>query len=94
MGRNWKRAQVRHRASSLPDIIYRDEIVNVDWVLPISPEDLAAVRDGKKNIFVWGGANYRDAFKEDRFFKFRAINGPDLGNRFALKPHKLGYEAN
>lgn len=60
-------------------------------------DELAAVRSRKKGLFVWGGADYRDAFGEKRRFFFRIrISGPeDTPNRagWALKPHPLGYEA-
>jgi hypothetical protein len=36
----------------------------------VSDEDLSAIYDGKKFIFVWGRWEYIDAFGEKRFFEF------------------------
>jgi hypothetical protein len=70
----------------------------VNWSLPINEEELATVNAGKKKIFVWGGANFTDAFGKGRKIIFRMTNDPSnkvaaLGHRYALTPHKQGYEA-
>ncbi|WP_398483601.1 hypothetical protein [Tardiphaga sp.] len=55
-------------------------------------EDVIA---GKKAIFVWGGANYEDAFGQKRSFLFRLkVNGmyDEANGTWGLKPHPLGYE--
>lgn len=62
--------------------------------------DLASVRNKTKAIFVWGGADYVDAFKRKRHFIFRMkMSGPEQllsngGMGWPLTPHPLGYEAN
>jgi hypothetical protein len=62
--------------------------------------DLASVRNKTKAIFVWGGADYVDAFKRKRHFIFRMkMAGPEQplpngGMGWPLTPHPLGYEAN
>lgn len=63
---------------------------------PRGAVDLEEIRNGTKTIFVWGGADYVDAFGHPRHFTFRcAINGrEDAGQSWGLRPHKVGYEAN
>lgn len=73
--------------------------VNLSWTLVSTPELRSDIESGKKRIFVWGGADFVDAFGENRFFIFRDINGlgPSFalaGHQLALTPHKLGYDAN
>lgn len=57
--------------------------------------DLEAILNRKKGIFIWGGADYVDAFGKPRHFIFRdMITGQQTGGVWALKPHKVGYDAN
>lgn len=60
-----------------------------------NPGELEDVRDRKRAIFIWGGANYKDAFGRSRRFIFRLmITGLEgAPNGWALAPHPLGYEA-
>lgn len=71
--------------------------VHLNWNLPITDADLDAINRGDKKLFVWGGADYRDAFKDIRYFHFRMTNGPGIvqqvGQGWALNPHKSGYDA-
>jgi hypothetical protein len=61
------------------------------------PGELDAVRNRQRGIFIWGGANYTDAFGVPRKFIFRImISGPESalnGTAWGLTPHRLGYEA-
>jgi hypothetical protein len=61
------------------------------------PGELDAVRKREKGVFIWGGANYKDAFGEPRKFMFRImISGAENagnGTGWGLAPHRLGYEA-
>jgi hypothetical protein len=61
------------------------------------PGELEAVRKQEKGVFIWGGANYRDAFGATRMFYFRImIKGAENagnGTGWALAPHNLGYDA-
>jgi hypothetical protein len=63
-------------------------------------DELDEIRAERKAIFVWGGADYTDAFKKRRYLIFRMrMAGPEIvtpdGRRgWPLKPHPLGYEAN
>ena len=61
------------------------------------PGELDAVRKREKGVFIWGGADYRDAFGVPRRFLFRIlISGNENagnGTGWALSPHRLGYEA-
>jgi hypothetical protein len=70
----------------------------LQWIMPSTPELSAEVEAGKKNVFVWGGADFIDAFDKPRYFIFRDINSAGAfglaGNRLGVKPHKLGYDAN
>jgi hypothetical protein len=56
-------------------------------------------------IYVWGRADYEDAFDKPRHFIFRCAmngatgaphdhNGTVVGTGWSLGPHRLGYEAN
>jgi hypothetical protein len=69
--------------------------VHQNWYSPLLPEQAAEIRSGVKAIFIWGGANYRDAFGKQRHFVYRiAISGGEDGpGMWALKPHKQGYDA-
>lgn len=73
--------------------------VNLRFVIPISEDDLSAIRQGEKKVFVWGGTNYTDAFGDERYTRFRMINGPiyslnKAGDVAPLAPHRIGYDAN
>jgi len=61
-----------------------------------SQTEIDEIRNGTKALFVWGGADYTDIFGHDRYFIYRiAVSGmEDSGNSWALKPHKMGYDAN
>jgi hypothetical protein len=67
--------------------------INVYYVW--KPGELEAVRKREKGVFVWGGANYKDAFGFPRTFLFRLLifGFENSGNGWALTPHRLGYEA-
>ena len=71
---------------------------HIRWTIPIADTDLASINDGSKKIFVWGGLDFIDAFRRQRHFIFRMINSNltvrTIGERFALQPHKAGYDAN
>ncbi len=45
-------------------------------------------------LFIWGGVDYEDAFKEKRYLKLRATAQVDSGNVWAIQPHKIGYVSN
>jgi len=70
----------------------------IDWILPINIEDISALNDGSKKIYIWGGVDFIDAFGKNRYFIFRMTNSDGaiikLGDGFALRPHKAGYDAN
>lgn len=71
--------------------------VAMTWILAATEDELADLLAEKKKLFVWGGADYTDIFKEKRFFTFRAANAPftaGLDYPVAVQPHKAGYEAN
>jgi hypothetical protein len=70
----------------------------INWFAEMSPDELAAIRARDKGIYVWGGADFKDAFGHARKFIFRClITGEQTelgGTGWALAPHKQGYEAN
>jgi hypothetical protein len=70
----------------------------IRWFAMMSPEQLASVRARQNGIFIWGGADYKDAFGNPRKFIFRCmITGEQTesnGTGWGLAPHRLGYEAN
>jgi hypothetical protein len=75
---------------------------------PLSATDLEAIRKGTHAIFVWGGAEYEDAFKNPRYFVFRvSMTGKEIrvGESFEdrkvvhrygwhFSPHPKGYDGN
>lgn len=71
---------------------------NIHWTLQVTEEDISSLNNGSKKIFVWGGVDFIDAFGRKRHFIFRMTNdGRKIlkpGDCFALRPHKLGYDAN
>ncbi len=73
--------------------------VNREWTIPVSEQELEALKTGQQKLFVWGGVDFLDAFGEPRHFIFKMVNGnANLvrapGDVMPLQPHKLGYEAN
>ena len=46
------------------------------WTMPITEQERVDVNGGVKRIFVWGGADYVDAFGRKRTYKFKAANQP------------------
>jgi hypothetical protein len=72
--------------------------VHINWTMPIDAAGVAAIGNGSKKVFVWGGADFIDAFKKPRFFIFRSVNAQGIlnapGARIGVNPHKAGYEAN
>jgi hypothetical protein len=62
---------------------------------PVSAQDLADIRSEAKRIFVWGGADYIDAFRRVRFFKFYYWNAKEIpGKGWGLLPSDKQDEAN
>lgn len=64
--------------------------------IPVSAEELQAIRAGTKQIFIWGRADFKDAFDRPRYFTFRSKNGHEVapGGTWTVGPHKDGYDAN
>jgi hypothetical protein len=71
---------------------------HLQWTLAAPPEIREAVSIGERLVFVWGGADYVDAFGKNRHFIFRTTNGVGnyrlLGAAFGLRAHRAGYDAN
>jgi len=63
---------------------------------PISGQDLTDIQNEAKRIFIWGGANYKDAFRGKRFLKFYCWNDKDWSgkSRWGLLPANKPDEAN
>lgn len=78
--------------------------IEIQDIRPLTVDKLETVVSGTSRIFVWGTAEYEDAFGENRFFKFRARSGQaqviyaadGVTKRitFNLMPSPDGYEAN
>lgn len=61
----------------------------------LSPAELDDLNKGTKKVFVWGGADYMDAFSKARTFKFRSVNGTrQRDGGWSLQPHPVGYVGN
>jgi hypothetical protein len=77
-------------------IIGSGEIVDLGKSTLIDAGDVAALEANEKTVYVWGGADYVDAFGNPRFFRFKiTISGPRGPNGYwPIRPHKDGYEAN
>jgi hypothetical protein len=61
----------------------------------LGQNDLDAIDRGEPVIFVWGGADYSDAFGTSHTFKFRSRSGPrQRDGGWSLQPHKIGYMGN
>ena len=74
-------------------------MAHTHWTIAVSDGELADLWAGKKRIFVWGGADYTDAFGIPRHFMFRCLDNSatalkNPGDGVGLSPHRLGYEAN
>ena len=73
--------------------------VSLEWTISVSDDQLSTLKAGTHKIFVWGGVDFKDAFRVNRHFVFRIINGnagmiKNPGDATSLQPHKLGYDAN
>jgi hypothetical protein len=84
--RSWVRIDVKEPARSpfdLPGNGFGGTVVSpeaeanlpVRW--PVSGEDVDGIRKEAKRIFVWGGADYIDAFGKARFLKFYMWNAAE-----------------
>jgi hypothetical protein len=40
----------------------------------ITDEDRLRINSGVEKVFIWGGADYTDAFKRKHFYRFQATN--------------------
>jgi hypothetical protein len=62
---------------------------------PVSDDELRAIQNGAKRVFVWGAADYKDVFGEERYFKFYNCNGrPIPGGGWFMDPSDKRHEAN
>jgi hypothetical protein len=85
-------------------IIGPDGTANTGRSKIVTADELTAIGNGSKTIFVWGRIDYTDAFKIPRHFIYRCAmsgnhqpltaNGVHIGNGWPLHPHPLGYQAN
>lgn len=74
-------------------IAFRDAGMHVSQGWQISEADAVAIRDRKKNVFLWGTAKYRDTFGKKHSFTFRLINAQQVSaSIYAMAPHPMGYE--
>jgi len=48
---------------------------------PITAQDLNDIRNERKRIFVWGGADYTDIFEANWHYEFRCWNEKEMPNR-------------
>src|ERR1700730_18100634 len=82
--------------SQTRDIIGPDGEANlpVQWG-PISAQNITDIRNEAKRIFVWGRADYIDAFGKERYYKFHFWNVKELpGMGWPLVPSDKRNEAN
>lgn len=80
-------------------IIAPDTMAHIHWTIGVTDDELGDLRAGTKRVFVWGGADYKDAFGDNRHFIFRcwndrATNLNNPGDGVPLSPHRVGYEGN
>lgn len=65
------------------------------YAILITDEQVTQLRTGKMALYVFGEYRYKDAFKHDRFTKYRFMVGGDAGfNADAMSPCKEGNDAN
>jgi hypothetical protein len=59
---------------------------------PITDDDLIAIRNGVKRIFVWGEVVFRDVFGRKRYGRYYFFNGSEIAGKGwplqAAKPHE------
>lgn len=84
--RTWVRIEVKDAARppfDLPGngfggtIVCPDADANLQVQWPVSEPDIEAIRDDTKRIFVWGGADYVNAFGKAQFLKFYLWNAKE-----------------
>jgi hypothetical protein len=65
-------------------------------LVAIGQNDLAAIHDGTKRIFVWGRVEYIDAFDRKRWFVFHHRNStaPETPARWGIEPYGEGEQGN
>jgi hypothetical protein len=78
------------------DIVGPGTEVSIVARLILTPDDYVAVKSGAKEIYSWGRADYIDAFKEKRYFRFYQVNGREHPTEqgWFLEPADKPQEAN
>jgi hypothetical protein len=70
--------------------------VHLNQIIKIDQPTAGLLASGAKRVFVWGGADFVDAFGKKRYFIFRDRSGTGIfdtvGHQLALAPHKKGYD--
>jgi hypothetical protein len=78
-------------------VAFPDAGLHVNQIFAVTDEDLAAIRNGTKKVFLWGEAKYVDAFKRNRQFDFRIWNTnrnyDHPGEVWDMGAHPSGYQA-
>jgi hypothetical protein len=67
---------------------------NAIYTMDITDTELAELMAGNKKVFFWGGADYKDAFQNDRFLYFRMVSSTEgSGPGWFFSAPKLGSDA-
>jgi len=68
----------------------------VSRLVAISPDDFPAIQAGTKRIFVWGRAEYVDAFGKQRWFVFHqgSTRAQEAPGRWGIEPYGPGEQGN
>lgn len=61
--------------------------------MELVPENVPHFQSGRAVIYAWGQIDYRDAFDQSRYVKFR-LESVKIGDRWAFRPTPEGNEAN
>lgn len=78
-------------------IIGAGTMTNLSKSVYIDAKTLNELKNGTKKIFIWGSADYVDAFGKSRYFIFKCNNSSAFyaeSNKWSIQPHKSGYEGN
>lgn len=81
--------------SKQSSILFAGGDVVLLFTAPVSAQDFAEIRSGKKAIFVWGAASYEDTFGVKRTLLFFDRNGDEsfIGSGlWPLQPSPPGYQ--
>jgi len=86
--------RLRKARNAGSSVVFAQGDVTLRHRIKITPQELAAMRDNSKKVFIWGRADYTDTFGKRHVLRFHDINGDESGHGtgyWGLQPR--GYQS-